>query len=125
MKTTIKLAAVILLIFITSISIFASNNIGYNDHDIEIIFAEDTTFTESQKISIENHLTGQKNIITTRGILCLFGHNLTVERVVTKQHRYYSTSPRCLLQTYDISSCSRCDYVSSNLINSVRIICFP
>lgn len=60
----------------------------------------------------------------TYGLMCtLFGHKLETSSASTITHEVRTTAPRCLKKTYNIETCSRCDYSSSTLISSVYISC--
>ena len=57
-------------------------------------------------------------------VLCtLFGHKLTETTASVITHNVYSNAPRCVEKIYDVSVCSRCDYVSQELLSSTRIFC--
>ena len=124
MKNIIKLLALLSLCALLSITIFATSN--YDDtftnqnHDITVIFPEDTSFTKAEQERIATYLlTGEQP--TSKGLWCdLFGHSMsyTGGGVITVSHYIRTTSPRCLEQTYAIYSCSTCGEVSSRLIGS-------
>ncbi len=121
MKNIFRATILILLIAMSCMSSFALNP-TYDSH--EVIFASDSAFTEIQKQNIINHFIGtDDHVASVQCILCLFGHNLTTERIEYITHRYYESAPRCLRETYDVSTCSRCDYTSSTFVSSVRIGC--
>lgn len=132
MKKIFRITILTLLIAMSCISSFALNatyDIHSNDVHSEVIFAPDSEFTEFQKQNIINHFMvtqEEANTVSVEGILCLlFGHDLTTERMEYRIHRYYASIPRCLQEMYDISICSRCDYMSSTLVFSMRVPCCP
>ncbi|MBQ8576908.1 MAG: hypothetical protein IJ449_02920 [Clostridia bacterium] len=60
----------------------------------------------------------------TQGILCsVLGHELETKTSVVYEHKVRETSPRCDKKTYAISQCTRCTYLSQELISSVPAIC--
>lgn len=124
MKNIFRLTVLVLLIAMSCIAVFAQDTTHDKSNDIEIIFEIDSVFTDSQKQNIIKHFTGEDgHTASVKGILCLFGHNLTTERVQYITHRYYASIPRCLQETYDVSTCSRCDYTSSTFVSSRRVPC--
>ena len=57
-----------------------------------------------------------------RNILCtLFGHNYTVTTSVSVTHNVYTTSPKCVRNTYETKTCTRCGHVETELVSSTRI----
>ena len=60
------------------------------------------------------------------GIICtLFGHNLTTTTVTVTHHKVRQYTPRCLMEVYHVSTCSRCDYYTQEMVNSFHISCCP
>lgn len=58
----------------------------------------------------------------TRNILCtLFGHKNTTSTSVTVTHNVYTTSPKCVKDTYTTYTCTRCGNVETVLTDSIRI----
>ena len=96
------------------------------DKNIEIIINEEVS--AETKAKIERYFaTGEPAIdddIETYGLTCtLLGHKIESSIVATVTHKVSSTSPRCLKRTYDYEACTRCDYETSELINSMYIVC--
>ena len=57
-----------------------------------------------------------------RNIICtLFGHDYVTKSVTTVTHNVYTTSPKCVMNTYDTKTCQRCGHVETELTSSVRI----
>lgn len=122
MKKMIISLFMVLFIVSGSSVLYASDE----HHEIytEIGFRDNTMFSTQQKQNIINHfLVSNSSGYTINGLFCLFGHNLTTERTPVTHHRYYPTVPRCLREYYDISACSRCDYVSSSFVTSEKVFC--
>ena len=128
MKRTIKILMLLLITAMLTTSLLATDietpNHVHEHDNITIILPEmDITKAERDKI-ITYLITGEQP--TTRNILCnLFGHDMeyTGSGIITVSHRVYSTAPRCLQQTHDIYSCSRCGELSSKLIGSFPMNC--
>ncbi len=55
-------------------------------------------------------------------LLCIFGHSLAYTTVTETTHNAYSTSPKCLVNVYDVEYCTRssCDYISKEAVSSYR-----
>ena len=57
-----------------------------------------------------------------RNVLCtLFGHNYTVTTSTTVTHNVYTTSPKCVMNTYETKTCTRCGHTEKTLLSSTRI----
>ena len=57
-----------------------------------------------------------------RNIICtLFGHDFTTTTTSSVTHNVYTTSPKCVRNTYETRTCTRCGHVETELIDSVRI----
>lgn len=60
--------------------------------------------------------------IQDRNIICtLFGHNYTTTASTSVTHNVYTTSPKCVRNTYETKTCTRCGHTETELIESVRI----
>ena len=99
---------------------------SYTFGDITITLEDG--LSEDVKARIIAHLLGQENQgpegDETDNVLCtLFGHKLTVTYSTVTTHKARATAPRCLQKIYEVSTCSRCDYVSSQLQGSTYIFC--
>lgn len=65
-------------------------------------------------------LASPENIICT-----ILGHKLTTSTVTATHHKVEQYSPRCLMELYDVTACSRCDYTDVVLVSSFHIVCCP
>lgn len=132
MKKTISFIVATFVIIMFCFSPIGAGNKSnvYFFGNIEIIFDELSQFDAETKNIIISHLlsddsNGDRNGINTpENIICdIFGHNYTTETVITITHNVRETQPTCLEETYDVSVCSRCNYVESNLISQIYIYC--
>lgn len=121
MKNIFKILLATVVILAGVLPVFASGEHVHYAEDITVEFDENTEFSEIQKQNIIDHFTGKDSKYMINSILCVFGHNLTTERTYNTRHRVYTSSPRCEKDTYDVSSCSRCDYVNSEYVTSDRV----
>lgn len=93
--------------------------------NIEYVFEAGTSddLINSFIESCENEHEGCEEAVTC-GIICdIVGHNLESTTVQTVTHKAASTAPRCLLKTYSVSACTRCDYSTKTLKSSTYIFC--
>ena len=127
MKKIITLILVVVSLFsMMSISVYAEDTnestVTVTVNDTVFIFDADTTeeFRSKAIVHYFNHDDGA----TSYGLTCtLFGHKTESSVVAAVTHKVRSTSPRCLRETFDVETCSRCDYVNSSLITSEYIVC--
>ena len=123
---------IIFILVITIINTFLSANlqihageIGNDDQYIEYSHDADMTDTKAEKIA-RSILGLPDNTPSSRGnILCLFGHDIKTGTVLSTEHNYYSTTPKCRETRSSVEYCGRggCDYyVVTNQITS-RIAC--
>ena len=95
-----------------------------NIENKEIIFEENSSFSSEQKQHIIEHLLNSPSNVQTYGLLCtLFGHKYTTEVVETITHCASATAPRCLSETWEISTCSRCNHTEGTVIDEYYIEC--
>lgn len=114
--------------FASAASIDDTNVFYYEDSEI-IIEGEHLNYDEMKRIadyisgdlSIENNTADSSSVY---GLMCtLFGHNIEKSTAKEISHNVYSTAPKCLEKTYEVKTCSRCDYIEKTLISSKRINC--
>ena len=95
----------------------------YSYGGVEVIFAEDSSFTEEMKQHVVELLANGNDGVTTYNLMCtLFGHKETVEGVTTISHKVRTTAPRCLQQVWEIHACSRCNEALSQILLSEAYI---
>ncbi len=128
MKKIIALILVVVSIFsIMSISAYADdsteNTVTVTVNEIEFIFDTDTTEDFRNK-AIAHFFNHNDDGAASYGLTCtLFGHKLQSSVITTVTHKVDSTDPRCLQETYNVETCSRCDYTNSTLLDSTYISC--
>lgn len=71
---------------------------------IEVIFSENSIFTEDEKQIIESSFSeydyGNKPV--PYGLMCtLFGHDYKSETTTVIRHKVYANAPRCVEEWYD------------------------
>lgn len=128
MKKIIALImAVVSLFCVTSVSVGAEgvseDTVTVTINEVEFIFDADTTEDFREKV-IAHYFNSKDDSATAYGLTCtLFGHKLTSSVVAAVTHKAKATSPRCLRETYNVETCSRCDYVNETLIDASYIVC--
>lgn len=136
MKKCKFLVYIALLCMLTS-AIFADENntpvYQYSNPEVTVEFAEPLNVTAERQQQIADEIAGVNfsfisgsigespdNIICT-----LFGHDLSTTTVTATHHKVLVHEPRCLVEIYDVTACSRCNYTDAELVGSVFICCCP
>jgi len=110
---------------ISSATASNGNTIEYNGYTI--IFNVDSSFDEQQQQIISQKVISNDNtndISTTYNLMCtLFGHKTTTETITVIEHRVSDTQPSCRKTLQDVTGCTRCDYVTTNVVAQTYIYC--
>jgi hypothetical protein len=119
------LLALILLVCTCVLPVSAKNET--NNNDVQIIINDEVSAETKEKIE-KYFATGEpatdNGTATTYGLTCtLLGHKLENTAVSTITHKVRSTAPRCVKKTYAYQACTRCDYETSQLVETVYIYC--
>lgn len=106
----------------------------YEDPEVTVTFSEPLSTSEARQHEIADTIAGitSNTIIdpanaSPDNIICiLFGHDIAPTATVTAtHHKVYKYNPRCLMEVYHITYCTRCDYTVENLESSFYIVCCP
>ncbi len=125
MKKIIAFIMAVTLVFSAmSISVYAedASEISVTVNGIEFIFEAGTSKEFIDKF-IEDYFNPEDDA-QTYGITCtLLGHDIetTYTNVIT--HNARTSAPRCLKKTYEVETCTRCDYTSKTLQSQYYISC--
>ena len=128
MKKIIALILVVVSVFcVMSISAYAEdaneNTVTVTVNETVFVFAADTTEDFRNKF-IAHYFSHEDEGTAAYGLTCtLFGHKIESSVVTTITHKAKATDPRCLRETYNVETCSRCDYTSKTMIGSAYISC--
>lgn len=100
-------------------------NIG--DTEITVVFESGSQWSEDEQRTIaERMVNGSADQEASTYAFCwLTGHKLTTETVTTVTHKAYTTAPRCREQISNVSTCSKCDYMETEVISDTVIYCCP
>lgn len=128
MKRILIVLLAVAIILTMPLTIYANGSTSnvYTFDGITIKFSETSSFTiEEQAAIAELIATGaEDSSATTYNVLCtLFGHKTTTESFTTIEHCVSDTAPRCLESLVDVTACSRCDYVYTDVYSSYYINC--
>lgn len=127
MKRTLTtiLAMIIALSLPFSISAAGTTNSTYTIDGTTIIFSETSSLTAEEQAAVAQLIaSGNESSTTTYNLMCtLFGHKTTTESLTVIEHCVSDTAPRCLKSLQDLTTCSRCDYVNVEVLNSYYINC--
>ena len=86
--------------------------------NVTVIFDEHSQLSNDKQEVIANLLVNPQYGVSAAGLMCtLFGHKNTSEPVIAITHRYNVESPRCLQENYIVTTCSRCDESTAELIS--------
>lgn len=125
--TTFIMAIIIAfsMTFVSSASTTTGNIIEIND--ITVIFSASSNLTEEEQQLIAEYVVFgvlEDDTSTTYNLLCtLFGHKTTTEAFTVVEHCVSDTQPRCRRSLQDVTTCSRCDYVATDVVSAVYIYC--
>ena len=128
MKKALTVLLAILITISSLLSVSAADTSGnvYVFDGITIEFSADSSFTaEEQAVIVQQVVAGTDNSSnTTYNLLCtLFGHKTTTESFTVIEHCVRADQPKCLETLQNVTACSRCDYVYTEVVGSVYIIC--
>ena len=133
----IKLLTLCLLISTLTVTIFADENnplvYQYYDPEITVEFAESLNVSSERQQQIADKIAyidssfipGPESDSLNNIICTLFGHDLSTTTVTATHHKVHVYNPRCLLEIYYVSACSRCNYTNAELAGSAYIVCCP
>jgi hypothetical protein len=105
----------------------------YHDPDVTVEFAEPLNISEERHQQIADTIAGNNSSSASGpspslpdNIICtLFGHDLSTTTVTATHHKAKPHEPRCLMEVYHVTACSRCNYTDPELVGSVFIVCCP
>lgn len=93
-----------------------------SDCEVDVYIPEDISPEVRAKILAYMFGEGNTDPEQDRNILCtLFGHSFETTTTYAVTHNVYTTSPKCVRNTYKTNTCTRCGYVETELVRSERI----
>lgn len=126
-KVLITLLAIIIAASL-QINAYATETVGniYTFDGITVKFSADSSFSPEKQTAIAELVVNgtSDSSATTYNLLCtLFGHKTTTESFTIIEHCVRDVQPRCLESLQDVTVCSRCDYVTTDVITTYYINC--
>ena len=123
-----RFACLICVIFmlLTLTGSIAAAYVNLNENQsIEVIFKEDSVFSEEQQQMIIAHFNEtDSSEDTVYGLKCtLFGHSYVAEVVKTVMHQARATAPRCDEKFYKVEICEDCSDRQTKLLEIIAIYC--
>jgi len=105
----------------------------YSNPEVTVVFSEALNVSAERHQEIAYEIAGvpkstivDTNVMTPDNIICtLFGHDLSTTTVTATHHKVRVYSPRCLVELYHVTACSRCSYTDPVLVNSFHMVCCP
>jgi len=133
----VKILTLFVLISVLALITYADevNSLVYQYHNPEVTveFAEPLNVSSERQQQIADEIAGVNsstisgsNTTLPDNIICtLFGHDLSTSTVTATHHKVLPHNPRCLVEIYHVTACSRCNYTDAELVGSVFIVCCP
>lgn len=126
-KVLITLLAIIIAASLP-INAYATETVGniYTFDGITVKFSADSSLSPEKQTAIAELVVNgtSDSSATTYNLLCtLFGHKTTTESFTIIEHCVRDVQPRCLESLQDVTACSRCDYVTTDVITTYYINC--
>lgn len=129
MKHFVKFLSFILVMLCLTLAVAASelngSTIVYPDEGITVQFEENSSLSAEMKQAIADSIVFDTSIPQTYSLCWLTGHNTTTETMTVTYHKVDEYDPRCILDIYHITTCSKCDYYVEELSSSGYISCCP
>lgn len=121
-------SVILVLAFLISImQIAVSAQDGYpapacDECEVEVFIPEDLSPEVRAKILANMFGETDSEPEQDRNIICtLFGHDYEITYSYSTSHNVYTTSPKCVRNTYKNSTCTRCGHTETELYKSERI----
>lgn len=119
------------LVLMSSMAVYASANSGdtlYFEIDgceYTVEYVSGDNLSDAKKAFIAAKLVGAEvSQPSPANILCdIFGHDYLYSTEKVTAHKVYSSSPRCEIRTYSVTTCEDCDYYQETLTTKQRIVC--
>ena len=113
--------------FILAINSFATsfeaNTYEFSDEATTVVFEENSVWSAEEQQEIAAWLVYGAPDIQTYAWCWLTGHDYVTETITLTKHKAAPTVPRCLEQVYQVSTCSKCDKMTEELIYTTYIFC--
>ena len=134
MKSLGKAFIITILLLVFSINGIAANDtetmIDYADCNVTVVFDSSIPVSSDVQQRIAEYLvygtvSASESSVQPRAFCWLTGHDYVTSTVSTIEHEVYATAPRCVESLYEVTTCSKCDYMESTCLSSISIYCCP
>ena len=131
MKKVFVVLLTFLLISCFSLSAFAASEeiYTYEIGNVTVIFDETDVFDATAREALAHMLAsgsyGEQDIATYNLLCTLFGHKTQTSGATTITHCVEPEDPRCLQETFAVTTCTRCDETSVERTGFRLISCCP
>ena len=98
----------------------------HHENEIEIIIHDEVSPEVAERIidSILNPEAYEDDGTAVYGLTCdLFGHKTETTRVTVISHKERASDPRCDRVIFNKTVCTRCDYLTTQLVSRTHISC--
>ena len=125
-KITKIIALILVAVFaVVPVTHASDHTYIYQSNNIEITIVH-SGLSEEKLLYIAQILESKNNTSNTQtyGLTCtIFGHKLVTSTSEVTTHMVYDTYPHCKLESYNVTSCERCDYIETELISTDAVGC--
>lgn len=133
----IRTIYILIISSVLTLSIFADgiNPLVYQYYhpEVTVEFEETLNISAERQQIIADNIAGITSsamsdpaMASPDNIICtIFGHDLSTSTVTATHHKVHVHEPRCLMELYHVTACSRCNYTDAELIGSAFICCCP
>lgn len=99
----------------------------FSEEDVTIVFSEDSELSyEKQQFIADKLVNGYvEPEVSTYSWCWLTGHDKVSESVSVITHKLNDKNPRCMRETYEVTTCTKCDYYNQDLVSTIYIFCCP
>ena len=129
MKKIVACVLFLMFVFAAALNINAvdesQNTYHYEELNIEVRFEENSTLSEEKKQNIADILAYDLTPPESRAWCWLTGHDKVIHTVTVIEHKITPYAPRCMDNTYNVTTCEKCNYYYEELVSQSYIFCCP
>ena len=129
MKRLFKLIAFMMAMLCLSLVVSASElvatTIEYSELGVTVQFDSDTALSPEKMQALADSIVYDIPQAQTYAFCWLLGHDKVTETMTATYHKELPYDPRCRLDIYLITTCTRCDFYEEELHSSGYISCCP
>ncbi|MBQ9112235.1 MAG: hypothetical protein IJY08_01490 [Clostridia bacterium] len=124
-KTLTLIISIIICISICFCISVSANSNPIIIENTEVFFEETCNLSNDAKQQIAEEIVYGSPSVSTYGLSCtIFGHDCTIELVTTITHYAQNTYPKCLQETWEVETCTKCgESITQTRVNYKYIDC--